>query len=177
MSLSEILCEQVRRRAAFRCEYCGVSETDAGGKLTVDHYKPQSRSGSDDLDNLLYCCFRCNVYKADYWPDTPEAPVLWNPRRDTANAHFLVLANGLLAPLTLTARFSIERLRLNRPQLIAFRQRNQERSQALRLLSRYREAVASLEELSQQFAALLEEYRGFLEEQRLLLRKLLERPS
>jgi len=70
MTISATLGEQVRQRAPFACEYCGVTETDAGGQLTVDHCQPQSLAGSDDLSNLLYCCYRCNLSKADYYPGT-----------------------------------------------------------------------------------------------------------
>jgi 5-methylcytosine-specific restriction endonuclease McrA len=38
----------VRQRAGFVCEYCGVSETDSGGELTIDHIRPQAKAGSDD---------------------------------------------------------------------------------------------------------------------------------
>ena len=31
MSLPEAIREQVRRRAGFACEFCGVTETDTGG--------------------------------------------------------------------------------------------------------------------------------------------------
>ena len=50
--------ERVRLRANFACEYCGVTETDTGGLLTVDHYQPRAHGGSDDLGNLVYCCHR-----------------------------------------------------------------------------------------------------------------------
>ena len=71
MTLPPELVEQVRRRANFACEYCGVTETDAGSLLTVDHFQPRSRDGTDDLSNLVYCCPRCNLHKADYWPQKP----------------------------------------------------------------------------------------------------------
>ena len=29
---------EVRQRAEFRCELCGISETDSGGELTIDHF-------------------------------------------------------------------------------------------------------------------------------------------
>ncbi len=61
------IVDQVRRRANFACEYCGVTETDTGGRLSVDHLKPRAHGGADALDNLLYCCHRCNLYKADFW--------------------------------------------------------------------------------------------------------------
>jgi outer membrane lipoprotein-sorting protein len=44
----------VRRRANFACEFCGVSETDAGGQLTVDHFQPRHKGGDDSLENLIY---------------------------------------------------------------------------------------------------------------------------
>jgi hypothetical protein len=40
--ISEKLKEQVRERANFACEYCGVSETDSAGELSIDHYCSQS---------------------------------------------------------------------------------------------------------------------------------------
>jgi 5-methylcytosine-specific restriction endonuclease McrA len=66
MSISEPVRFQVRQRANFSCEFCGVTETDAGGELTIDHFHPQARGGADDLDTLFYCCQRGNQYKADY---------------------------------------------------------------------------------------------------------------
>lgn len=50
----------VRQRASFACEYCGVTETAAGGELTVDHFRPVTHGGTDELANLIYCCQRCN---------------------------------------------------------------------------------------------------------------------
>src|SRR5579864_4863489 len=59
MALPADVVAQVRRRANFACEYCGASEADTAGELTVDHYRPRTRGGTDDLGNLLYCCYRC----------------------------------------------------------------------------------------------------------------------
>jgi hypothetical protein len=123
MTISAELGERVRLRATFAFEYCGVSETDSGGKLTVDHFHPRSRGGNDDLVNLLYCCYRCNLHKADYWPTKPGDPVLWNPRREPMGAHLRLLPDGALYPLTPTGEFTLKRLRLNRPQLVGYRLR------------------------------------------------------
>jgi hypothetical protein len=38
MTLPCDLVEQVRQRAGFVCEYCGVTEVDVGGQLTIDHF-------------------------------------------------------------------------------------------------------------------------------------------
>ena len=107
--------EEVRRRANYACEFCGVREKDCGGELTIDHFQPKSKNGSDTLENLLYCCIRCNQYKQDYWPANPREPSLWNPRQEPASQHFLQLDDGTLYPLTPTGSFTLKRLRLNRP--------------------------------------------------------------
>ena len=80
MSISRELRERVRQRADFCCEYCGVTETDIGAALTVDYFQPSVKSGSNEADNLISCCHRCNEYKSDFWPKAPGAPNLWNPR-------------------------------------------------------------------------------------------------
>jgi 5-methylcytosine-specific restriction endonuclease McrA len=55
----------------FRCAYCGTTEVDAGGELTVDHFQPHARGGADAPDNWVYACIICNDYKGDYWqPDS-----------------------------------------------------------------------------------------------------------
>jgi 5-methylcytosine-specific restriction endonuclease McrA len=80
MSLPAETIAEVRRRAGFACEFCGVSEIDSSGELTIDHFQPASKGGGDDIDNLIYCCARCNAYKQAYWPESSSALPLWNPR-------------------------------------------------------------------------------------------------
>jgi 5-methylcytosine-specific restriction endonuclease McrA len=63
MTVPAGIWEQVRQRAGFSCEFCAVTETDTGGRLTVDHFQPKAKGGTDaleNLENLIYCCFRCN---------------------------------------------------------------------------------------------------------------------
>lgn len=76
MTIPDDVRQQVRHRAGFACEFCGVTETDTGSELTIDHYQPRARGGDDSLENLIYCCSRCNQYKADYWPSGGEDPWL-----------------------------------------------------------------------------------------------------
>ena len=61
--ISDALRERIRQEADFACEFCGVSEIDVGGELTIDHYQPKTKGGSDQRENLLYSCMRCNQYK------------------------------------------------------------------------------------------------------------------
>ena len=53
MSVPASTRDQVRQRANFACEFCGVTEADAGGQLTIDHFQPATNGGPDDFENLL----------------------------------------------------------------------------------------------------------------------------
>ena len=174
MTLSASLREQVRNRAKGVCEFCGVSEMNVGGLLTIDHFHPQSKGGQDVLENLIYCCVRCNQYKQNYWPNNTDAPQLWNPRQDKQSEHFLELENGRWLALTPTGEFTLRRLRLNRPPLIKYRLHRKQRLEEARLLTRYKELTQSLASLNTQLVALVEEQQALLEEQRQLLQWLLK---
>jgi len=102
---------------------------------------------------------------------------LWNPRLEPGTAHFLVLADATLHPLTSTGRLTIDRLRLNRPALVAYRRRQWVPIEERLLLEQYGKIVAALENLQSQHALLLEEHRAWLEGQRTLLKWLLPREN
>lgn len=134
--------EDVRQRYNYACGYCGITETDAGGELTVDHYVPTFAGGSDELDNLIYACVRCNLYKSKYLPNAaaayPDERIL-HPLQDKREEHFRADAQtGLLEPLTETGRFHIALLHLNRPALIASRRR---RTRELLMQQLYEQAL------------------------------------
>jgi len=116
------LRERARERFAGRCAYCGVHEDDAGATLTVDHHRPRSRDGDEQSDNLVYACARCNEHKGSYWHehDPPHVRLL-HPARDDLAAHLREDDDGRIVALTSEGQFFIQRLRLNRPQLIAHR--------------------------------------------------------
>jgi hypothetical protein len=120
--------QQVREFFQFRCGYCGVLETEYGATLTIDHYQPVSRGGSDNSENLVYCCHACNEFKSDYWnPDSPER--LLNPRRDDLSLHLRENENAEIEGLTETGIFHLTRLHLNRPPLLLQRQIRRRREQ------------------------------------------------
>ena len=162
MTIPPALRELVRQRADFACEFCGVTEDDVGGELTIDHFRPRAKGGSDHLDNLVYCCSSCNQYKSDYWPAISEDPKLWNPRLESAAKHVLELDDGVLHPLTPAGTFTVERLRLNRSPLIAHRLRRRRAAERARVLDRF-------EEMNPILAAVLFQEAGLMEEQRRLL--------
>jgi len=117
--------EEVRARYRRCCGYCGVSEADAGGELTVDHFRPTSAGGDDSDDNLVYACIRCNLNKSDFFPspdDLARGRRLLQPLQDEVAVHIRHNEQtGQLEPLTVTGRFHIELLDLNRPPLVAHR--------------------------------------------------------
>lgn len=174
MTRSLEIGEQVRQRANFACEYCGVSEIDSGGLLTMDHFRPRSRGGGDDLNNLLYCCYRCNLHKADYWPEQADAVPLWNPRMEPMQSHLLSLADGHLFALTPTGEFTLQRLRLNRPQLVALRVRRLAEAEKKRREIEKRNILALLMQCHQQQTAMHEAQAVMLKAQADLCKRLLQ---
>ena len=169
MSVPASLWQQVRSRANFACEYCGIAESAAGGELTVDHFRPLCHDGPDELSNLLYCCFRCNLYKGDYWPIQSADVMLWNPRQETADRHLLLLADGMLYPITSTGMLTLQRLRLNRPALITNRLQRLHHSDEARLLMEIRDLLVSLDRLQAQLETSLKQHDSLLESYRSLL--------
>ena len=61
--LSKKLRFEVFKRDAFTCQYCGKKAPDV--VLEVDHIKPVSKGGKNELLNLVTACFECNRGKRD----------------------------------------------------------------------------------------------------------------
>ncbi len=175
MRLSRKIREIVRHRAQFACEFCSVTETDCGGLLTIDHYQPHTKGGADHPDNLIYCCTSCNQFKANYFPINAHDPALWNPRQDSRSRHLLELGDGHLFPLTSIGIFTLERLRLNRQPLVAYRRQKQQRQLEHDLLKRYKELTTMVEQVNALLADRLAEQQHLLKEQHELLTLLMSR--
>jgi hypothetical protein len=114
----------VRQAYAGRCGYCTVHESEAGAELEIDHFRPRSAGGSDDLDNLVYCCTACNRLKGDFWPGTDPLTTtrrLLHPKHDDLTEHLREEPDGHIMALSETGAFHLDRLRLNRPPLVALR--------------------------------------------------------
>ncbi|HEU4410866.1 MAG TPA: HNH endonuclease signature motif containing protein [Polyangiaceae bacterium] len=123
MAVSAEVRAAVRGAFGGRCGDCGVSESFVGGELEIDHVRPQAAGGSDDIENLVYACTTCNRFKGDYAPagNAPPSLRLLHPGRDDVEAHIAEASNGRLVGITPRGWFHIQRLHLNRAQLIELR--------------------------------------------------------
>jgi len=64
-------------RDDYTCQYCGYRGKD----LTVDHVLPKRLGGSDDWENLVTCCRKCNLKKGDKPLHQMGMTLLRQPRR------------------------------------------------------------------------------------------------
>lgn len=62
-SIPKSLRFEVFKRDSFTCQYCGRKAPDV--LLHVDHIKPVSKDGTNDLLNLITSCEDCNSGKSD----------------------------------------------------------------------------------------------------------------
>jgi len=86
------LAELVRRRAAYRCEYCGLPDAVSSIAFEIDHIIARKHGGNTSADNLALSCFYCNSQKgpniAGIDPDTGALSRLFHPRKDRWTDHF-----------------------------------------------------------------------------------------
>ena len=116
--------ERIRQHYAYSCGYCGVHESDVGATLTVDHHHPTVHGGTNDDENLVYCCPRCNEHTGAYWHEAQFPHIrLLHPLEDDLTSHLREQESCELIGETPEGTFYIQRLRLNRPQLIQHRRR------------------------------------------------------
>ena len=160
LALSDEMRRAVRENYQYRCGYCGVHEEDTGAELTIDHHRPQSHSGGDELENLVYCCSKCNQYKGSYWHETEYIRLL-HPQQDDFRAHLYEEPSSELVGKTLEGSFLIQRLHLNRPELTAYRQKKRAEQQLPNelnaALERERDLIRRIEELDAALQAVIEQ--------------------
>lgn len=113
----------VRTTFGGRCGYRGVFETSVGGELEMDHFHPTAAGGSDEIANLVYARTACNRFKGDYVPprDAPESLRLLHPQHDNLREHIEETTHGHLVGITPRGWFHIQRIHLNRTQLVEMR--------------------------------------------------------
>lgn len=118
------LIEEVRRRAAGRCEYCHFPEQFSGLHFQIDHIIARKHGGLSDRENLALSCIYCNSFKgtniSGVDPVTSGLVPLFNPRRDEWSVHF-VWEGATLAGRTPMGRATISVLRINEALAVGLR--------------------------------------------------------
>lgn len=118
---------ELAEEANHQCVYCCIHENRFGGirNFHVEHYKPKSifKDLENSYDNLFYACSICNAFKGNDWPNEPtskyEAPFYPNPSEVNYSDIFTVnFSIGIVEGNNKTARYLINKLFLNRPQLV-----------------------------------------------------------
>lgn len=113
-------------RARNCCEYCQSLAAFSSGPFSVEHISPRFRGGRDTLSNLAWSCMGCNLRKATAIeaqdPVTGDVVPLFHPRQHHWTEHFAWSDDFLrVEGLTPTGRATVERLFLNRPEVINLR--------------------------------------------------------
>ena len=150
--------ERIRQRYTYSCGYCGVHELDVGATLTVDHHHPIVHGGTNDDENLVYCCHRCNEHKASYWHEVQIPHVrLLHPLEDNLTLHLHEQQNYRLVGATPEGTFYIQRLRLNRSQLIEYRRRKEANQKMQNEIEALRQQIQDLQQELAQLNSSLQE--------------------
>jgi hypothetical protein len=154
---------ELQRIFRSRCAYCILHEEEMGGyaAMEVDHFRPWKRPEFEHLKkewtNLYYTCRRCNLWKSNHWPTTEQNARglrFIDPCEDDPDDHLRIVphpGNGELCWLlavTPAGKYTIEKIRLNRKQLIDIRRR---------LMRKYREEQAALNENHQRIKHLADD--------------------
>ena len=118
-----------------QCVYCAIHDATFGGvrNFHVEHYRPKSNPQFaaliNDIANLFYACPICNTFKSNDWPSEPLDDHSTDAYPNPATVDYCDLfdvddAGGIIQGKYRAARYLVERLYLNRPQLIMERRLN-----------------------------------------------------
>ena len=65
---------RIYKRDNYECVYCGSQK-----QLTLDHVIPKSRGGRNEWTNLVTCCHKCNLHKANRTPEEAKMKMRQTP--------------------------------------------------------------------------------------------------
>jgi hypothetical protein len=116
----------VRRRARYRCEFCGLPEADSPSvPHHVEHIVALKHHGPTRSSNLCLSCHRCNFNKgtdlSGLDPPSGKLTKLFNPRRQKWDRHFR-WAGFLLVGKTAIGRATVDVLRVNESERVRLRE-------------------------------------------------------
>lgn len=118
--------QQIANECYNQCVYCSIHEAPWGGidHYHIDHFRPQSKFEllKNTITNLYYACPICNKFKSGDWKNEPvDLDVICYPDpsdHNYADLFTIDTSNYLLVGKYISSRYLINRLYLNRPQLV-----------------------------------------------------------
>lgn len=144
---------QIADECFKQCVYCGINESCWGGidHYHIDHFRPKSKYADleNDICNLFYACPVCNRFKSDDWPNEPDInlPSYPDPSLVDYSSIFAYNSNTfLLKGLNVSANYLVNRLFLNRAQLIYERRENFLKEKELNLFNWINENLSQIKD-------------------------------
>lgn len=120
--------EYLSNEGKEQCVYCAININSFGGirNFHVEHYRPKAADKfpalTHDISNLYFACSICNCFKGDDWPCEPskEFDILCYPDPSVVDysSFLFVNENSFIDSKYLTGKYIIQKLFLNRPQLV-----------------------------------------------------------
>jgi hypothetical protein len=119
------LAQQVRERAAGRCEYGHLPQAGSNIPFEIDHIIARKHGGRTVAGNLALTCWYCNSFKGSDLtgidPATGKLTRLFHPRRHKWDRHFRY-EGPLLVARTAIGRTTIRVLQINCEDAVTLRE-------------------------------------------------------
>ncbi|MCX6186214.1 MAG: HNH endonuclease [Bacteroidetes bacterium] len=116
-----------------QCVYCAININSFGGirNFHVEHYRPKVKDKFPELEheysNLFFACAICNGFKSDDWKNEPsenfDNDSYPDPSKVDYSDFLFINPLDLVESNLITGKYIIQKLFLNRPQLILERKR------------------------------------------------------
>ncbi len=116
-----------------QCVYCFIGEPHFGGirNFHVEHYRPKKKfvDLTNDYKNLFYACSICNTFKSEDWPNEPNTDydIAFYPNPSLVDYGEIFQINTTtfyVEGKNFTAKYLVNKLFLNRRQLVVYRKVN-----------------------------------------------------
>lgn len=141
--------QQISDDCYNQCVYCSIHESPWGGidHYHIEHFRPKSKFKELEhvITNLYHSCPVCNRFKSDDWPDEPDSlnRVCYpDPSDYDYNTLFnLDINNFHLTGNYVASTYLVNRLYLNRPQLVYERRESYLKVRAQSLLNEIEELL------------------------------------
>lgn len=122
----------VRTECRYQCVYCAIGEGSFGGvrNFHLDHYRPKKLfvALENVIYNIFYACAICNSFKGADWPGEPAADFSNYSYPDPSKVDYSTIlvedSSGRIESPVISGRYIVERLYINRPQMIMLRRRD-----------------------------------------------------